>query len=83
MKTGNIEAEPSKHIEIEGICLNSEMIDKLKRWQEGDVQCDIDTIDDTIYHIVSSLPENVEDAWDLLHRLCLLKGALQKFKTDE
>lgn len=70
-------------VTIEGISLTPELIKTIKQWQEGYLQTDLNTIDDAISHIVSSVPEDIEASWDLIYRLTQLKGYLKTIKPKE
>lgn len=71
----------SGNITIEGITLTPDSIKTIKQWQEGNVQYDINTLDDAIAFIVSTPPEDVEQAFDLVYRIVQLKDYLKTIKS--
>lgn len=77
-------ADLSKTIDIEGITLSPELIETIKQWQtnEDNLRMDMNTLDDAISHIVSSEPDDLVSAFDLIHRLSLLKGYLKTINPN-
>lgn len=75
----------NSNITIDGVCLTPELINTLRQWQSGYVQSDLNTVDDAIECIASSLPDDdkIKEAWDLVFRLTQLKGYLKTIKPKE